>query len=510
MADYSVLIIGAGPTGMALAAELHRYDIDFLIIDTRPSHVTTSNAAGIHARTLECWHDKPWLNALLQHGLKMKGASINTKRNRLANFNFTQLMHTQYPMILSIPQHHTEAALDSYLTSVSQPVKRNTTLLTLTPQQEVVTTTLDTPEGKKTITANWVVGCDGYHSTVRELMDIQLEGTDIKERFLLVDADFEANYEQDEYHIYLDPKGIVGFFAMKESTRIIAGIGHDSKFKDVNEPTNEIMQEIIKQRTSLSFKLKKIRWQSHFWIHERIANKFKIGRIFIAGDAAHVHSPAGGKGMNTGIKDAYNLAWKLAYVIKHKSPLSLLESYESERRPVARSVVDMTSTMTRLANMHSAFLVSLRNFVMPFISQRRFFQDTMVGRMSELSLHYRKSPIVKGKTIRSFSPGDRAFDTPLDGEQKTHLFDILNSTNQHHILVFHADNSNKNSLMALQKKYQQVLSLTFYDQSNKMILATYPFSSFTLCLIRPDQYIGFLGDNLTDLESYLQSLFLEL
>lgn len=224
MADYSVLIVGAGPTGMELAAELHRHGIDFLIIDKRPNHITTSNAAGIHARTLECWHKKPWLHSFMQEGLITQQVSINANNNRLAQFDFSQLSHTQYPIILSIPQNQTEAILDHHLTETGNPVQRNTTLVNLTEEPDQVIAFLQTPTGEKTITAEWLVGCDGYHSTVRDLAGIEFKGTDIEERFLLVDAVLDANYEKKAFHVYLDPRGLLAFFPMQHSTRIIAGM----------------------------------------------------------------------------------------------------------------------------------------------------------------------------------------------------------------------------------------------------------------------------------------------
>ncbi|RDI48863.1 FAD-dependent monooxygenase [Aquicella lusitana] len=507
MADYPVLIVGAGPTGMELAAELHRYGINFLIIDKRPNCVTTSNACAIHARTMECWHERPWLSSLLEHGLKIKSASINEKKCRLARLDFEQVQHTQYDFVLSVPQSHTEAVLDRYLTSVGVQIKRNATLLELSAKEDNVTARIATPEGELSVSADWVVGCDGYHSTVREQAGIAFEGTDIEERFLLIDADFAADYEPNAFHLYLSPKGISAFFPMQESTRIIVGVGHDPDFKNVKEPTLEVMSEIIKQRTSLQFTLNAIRWQSHFWIHERLAQQFSVGRIFLAGDAAHVHSPAGGQGMNTGIQDAYNLAWKLAYVINRKSPVSLLDSYGAERHSIAQQVVEMTSKMIRVANMRMPFLVAIRNFIMPLFSGRQLFQKILLGRMSELSLHYHPSHIIKGRTIAPFSPGFRALDTLITEGQNIYLYDILKRSQQYYLLVFHADDENKNRLTSLQNKYSDVLSISFYDLSHTKLLETYPFKQFTFCLIRPDQYIAYLGDQINEFENYLQSQF---
>lgn len=504
MSHYPVLIVGAGPTGLALAAELSRYEIDFLIIDKRPNPVTTSNAAGIHARTLECWHGRPWVDTLLKQGVAVQDVTINAKRHCLAKFNFGTLQQTQYPMILSIPQNQTEAALDDYLTSIQKPVQRNTLLLDLISDDQRVTARLATPDGETSVTADWVIGCDGYHSTVREITKIPFLGKDIKERFFLVDAEFQADYAPNAYHIYLDAKGILALFMMRGSTRIIAGVGHDPEFKEVEQPTYEVINEIIKQRSSLTFTMGDIRWKSHFWIHECLANQYKMGRMFLAGDAAHVHSPAGGQGMNTGIQDAYNLAWKLAYVIQQKSPMSLLESYEAERRPIAKQVIKMTSNMTRLANVKQPILVSLRNFLAPYITEQSFIQQRLVGSMSQLILQYQKSAMIAGKTISSLSPGERAPDGLMD--DKTHLYDVLNSTT-HHLLVFHASNEDKQALRDLGKKYLKTMEMSFYDHLDGELLKTYPFQSFTLCLIRPDHYIGYLGDQFNEFKSYMNVMF---
>lgn len=508
MSDYSVLIVGAGPTGMELAAELERHGISFLTIDKRESYVTTSNAAGIHARTLECWNKRPWSEAFLKNALKIKGASLHSTQKRLASFDFTGLEYTQYPMILSIPQSETEMILNQHLLERAQPVKRNATLVNIDVQESQVIASFTTPEGTQTVTADWLVGCDGYHSTTRELSKIKFSGKDLSERFILVDADIEADYARDHFHIYLSPQGILAFFPMEKSTRIIAGIGHDPNFKDIEEPTLEIVQQIIKQRSSLTFKMNALKWQSHFWIHEGIARQFKKGRVFIAGDAAHVHSPAGGQGMNTGIQDAYNLAWKLAYTIKGYAPASLLDSYEVERMQIAASVVEMTSRITALAIIRNPLLIGLRNWMMSIVARQNIFQKIMIGRMSELSLHYSRSPIVEGKKIASFSPGERALDVLLDKAKNIFLYDVIND-GKFHALIFYSDDFLRNQLVALQKKYQAVLELHFYQQSDVNITQVYDFNKFTICLIRPDQYIGFLGDDIHVFGNYLSRFFIE-
>ncbi len=508
MPDFSVLIIGAGPTGMELASELERYDINFLIIDKRPSYITTSNAAGIHARTLECWHKRPWLDAFLQQGLKMQGASIRAFNKKLAEFNFTNMQNTQYPFVLSIPQNDTEAILDQHLNDVGRPVMRDATLTNLIIRDDYVIAEVESNSGKKKITADWVVGCDGYHSSVRELAKNEFIGKDIEERFFLIDADFSADYNSNQFHVFLSSKGPLAFFPMPDSTRIIAGVGKDPEFKDVKEPTLEIMDKIIQQRSNLKFKLKTISWQNHFWIHERVAKEMQFGRAFIAGDAAHVHSPVGGQGMNTGIQDSHNLAWKLAYVIKQYAPPKLLLSYQPERLAIAKGVVGMTAALTRLVNIHNPILTALRNWVMPYFTQQKLFQKIMVGRMSELSLNYPHSPINEGKRIGKFAPGDRALDVLVDKNNQVYLFDLIHDK-KFHAIIFHAQDYTKKELMALQNKYQHVLQCHFFTSLNSDINNLYAFKHFTICLIRPDQYIAFLGEKMTDFESYLSRIFLD-
>ena len=507
MSDYSVLIVGAGPTGMALATELERFGIHFLIIDKRPSYVTTSNAAGIHARTLECWHNRAWLKQIFEHALKIKGVSIQAKNQLLAQFDFTHLLHTEYPFILSIPQNETEKILDEYLTETKHPVCRDTTLTTLVSQENQVIAYIKTKSDEKIITADWVVGCDGYHSTVRDMVNIQFEGGDIEELFILADAEFEANYPKNEFQVYLHEKGILAFFTMPESTRIIAGIGHDDRFKDIIEPTAEIISEIIRERTTLQFQLNKLKWQSHFWIHERVAKKFQTGRIFIAGDAAHVHSPAGGQGMNTGIQDAYNLGWKLAYVIQEKLKPSILASYGNERHKIAKEVVSMTSKMTMLANIKNPILIKMRNYAVSFLTKLNFIQNKMVNRMSQLSLHYKNKIINQGKKIGPFTPGSKITDVLLDQDNNIFLFDILNKVN-FNLFIFYKEQSDESKILEIQKRYANVMTCHFFDKKSKNILEVYPFKKFTICLIRPDQYIGYLGDHLVDFEKYLKDIFI--
>jgi 2-polyprenyl-6-methoxyphenol hydroxylase-like FAD-dependent oxidoreductase len=505
MSHYSVLIVGAGPVGMALAAELHRYGINFLIIDKRPDHITTSNAAGIHSRTLECWHGRPWLRSFLEQGLRIENVFIKAKKYNLVKLNFDQLHDTQYPMILSIPQNSTEEILDNYLTEVGCSVKRNTTLTSL-EQKDRLLVGLQTNSQEEKITADYLVGCDGYHSTVRELANIRYSGEDIKDRFFLVDAKLKYPLEE-EFKIYLHHKGILAFFVMPKSVRVIACVGSDSQFKDAQEPTLGIMNQIIKQRASSSLEIKEIHWQSHFWIHERVATHFQQGRIFLAGDAAHVHSPAGGQGMNTGIQDAYNLAWKLAYVIKAYSSPALLETYEQERRIVAKDVVMMTAIMTRMASLQNILLISLRNFLLRHISKIKFINKLILNKLAELSIAYPESFLSRGKKIASFYPGCRMYDCPINKGDHYYLYDLLN-TSKFYLFVFNAEENDKKQLLNLHEKYLDKMSLQFAESLSSDFIKVYNFKKFTLCLVRPDRYIAYLGDKITDLDVFLRIIFL--
>lgn len=503
-ATVSVLIVGAGPTGMQLALELHRHGIDFLIIDKRENHVTTSNAAGIHAKTLECWHHKPWLKYFLQNGIKISHVLINAFNKKLIDFNFNQLKHTQYPYILSIPQNETEKIFDEYLKLVNNPVFRNATLLNLIEQNDCVKANIQTPEGQKEITAKWIVGCDGYHSTVRKKARIDFPETSINEKFILADVKLKANYLPDSFNIYLNYQGILAFFTMKQSTRIVAGVGHDSHFKNVTEPSIDNVRKIITERTSLQFQIDEIFWKSHFWIHECVAEKFQVNRIFLAGDAAHVHSPAGGQGMNTGIQDAYNLAWKLAYVIKGKIAPDLLETYELERRPIAKTVVSMSAMMTRLANIHYFPFLQLRNFIIPIIGKSKTFQQLMISRLSQLALRYQPNNYISGESKIAISAGERILDCMIDTKKNIYLYDLLADTH-FHLLVFNATKEQENKLNLLIAKVD-CLQLHFFNQTNELI-TTCKIKKFTMIMIRPDQYINYITNDFIQLEKQIKNLF---
>lgn len=504
MKHYPVLIVGAGPVGLSLAAELHHYGIEFLIIDKRPDHVATSNAAAIHARTLECWHGRPWFQSILTQGIFIKKVLLRVKALCLAVFNFSQLQNTQYPFILSIPQNRTEEILDNYLSQINCSVKRNTQLISFSEESDKIIAQLQTLSQEEPVTANYLIGCDGYHSNIRELTKISYIGTDIKDRFFLVDAKLKVSMK-NEFQVFLHSKGILAFFVMPHSVRIVAAVGNDPQYKNAEEPSLEIMNEIIRQRSSLDYEIENIFWQSHFWIHERIAAHFKQNRVFIVGDAAHVHSPAGGQGMNTGIQDAYNLAWKLAYVLKGCSPDSILESYEQERYPVAKDVVRTTAMMMRMVGIRNKLLVFIRNSFVHQIIKVNKVNKALLNKLSELSVGYKKSLFSQGEKMRDFSPGCRMLDCSLNHQNNYFLYDLLN-TNRFHLLVFNADHGSREKLLILQGRYIDKIDLHFTESFSDDFHRLYMFKTFALCLVRPDRYIAYLGKHMDELDSFLKKI----
>jgi hypothetical protein len=227
----------------------------------------------------------------------------------------------------------------------------------------------------------------------------------------------------------------------------------------------------------------------------------------LAGDAAHVHSPAGGQGMNTGIQDAYNLAWKLAYVIKAYSSPALLETYEQERRIVAKDVVMMTAIMTRMASLQNILLISLRNFLLRHISKIKFINKLILNKLAELSIAYPESFLSRGKKIASFYPGCRMYDCPINKGDHYYLYDLLN-TSKFYLFVFNAEENDKKQLLNLHEKYLDKMSLQFAESLSSDFIKVYNFKKFTLCLVRPDRYIAYLGDKITDLDVFLRIIFL--
>jgi 2-polyprenyl-6-methoxyphenol hydroxylase-like FAD-dependent oxidoreductase len=457
--DIDVLVAGAGPVGLSMACELRRHGVACRIIDKEvgPTPPEQSRALGIHAATLEVFETLGVLGPALQRGRRVRGLDAYHGGRRFAHFelDFSGL-GTPYPFLLSLSQGETERVLIERLAELGGAVEWRTPLEGLSQDAEGVTVTLGMDGGSRQARAGWVVGCDGAHSTVRHHLGLAFAGDSYPEKFLLADVRLVWQLSQDEGHLLITPEGPIAAFPLPQPGRwrLIDATGTT----DVDEPAAIFtrLSDLLRRSGLKGVSISDPEWASSFHISRRAAGHFQAGRCFLAGDAAHVHSPVGGQGMNTGIQDAHNLAWKLALVNAGAAPESLLSTYEAERLPVAQAVLRGTDRATWVATLKNPVGQAIRNLVIDWLSRLAFVRRRLTRELSELGISYRGSPVVAedwaGDGLPDAPrPGDRAPDVTLGAHAGalTRLFDLLRGTQHTLLLLEGAEPANDRALDAV-------------------------------------------------------------
>ncbi len=402
--EVDVLIVGAGPVGLFLANECARRGLAWRLVEARPTQSTTSKALAIFPRTLEVFDMAGLVGPFMANANPVTSVAIFAHARPLAHMHFAP-EDSPYPLIAMVPQDVTERLLVAQLQSKGGVVEYETSFVSATQDDDRVTATLDRKGQPLEVSARFVVGCDGAHSTVRHLLNLPFEGMEYEASFLLADVQTNEALPADEMQLCPSELGPAAIFPMSATRRrIVATI--DQAEGDV--PSLELVQRILRERAPAEIEALALHWSSYFRIHHRHVAQLRVGRIFIAGDAAHIHSPFGGQGMNTGLQDVWNLAWKLDLAVRGCATESLLESYTAERLPVIKQVIGTTHFLTRVMGTPSRFVQAIRDTMIPMVSRLAPFQHAFVERLSELGIAYEGSPIVDGA-------GKRFFDDSLRG-----------------------------------------------------------------------------------------------
>ena len=407
-----VLVVGAGPTGLVCASELLRRGVRVRIVDELGAPSPYSKALGVHARTLEIFEDFGVVDDLLARGIRVEGASMRAGDKPVIEVELGEL-DSRFNFILCVSQVETETVLRAMLEKRGGHIERGTKLVSLEEDASGVSATLKKAGGEEErVRASWVVGCDGAHSTVRHAVSATFEGHTYEETFVL--ADVRLDWDEPTNHIttYFAEDGVVMFFPVHaDRWRIIltsaAPLG--------DAPTLDEVRAMVERRAGRAVPMRDAVWISPFRIHCRQVACYRHGRVFLAGDAAHVHSPVGGQGMNTGIQDAHNLAWKLALVVAGRGREVLLESYDAERHPIGRHVLDQTDFATKMGLL-TGVLAPIRNQIARFVTSFEPVRRRIVRDAAELTVAYPSSPIVGEHTT---SPLGARLARPEAGETPT-------------------------------------------------------------------------------------------
>lgn len=532
-----VLVIGGGPTGLTMASELLRHGVPCRVIEKLQEPSDKSKALAIHARTLEMLENMNLVDKMIAAGIITRCFSLYAANERIVQLSMAEI-ESPYPFILMIPQQETERVLREHFESLGGKIERGIELVSLTQSKDAVTAKVRHADGREeTIVTPWLVGCDGSHSTVRKQLQLPFEGTAYEERFALADVDVESTLPEDEVSTFFHEDGPMVYFPMgNKRFRIMAPVDDAQITGDA--PTIEFVQSVANKRCRPDIKFTRSYWLAWFRIHRRSVPKYRVDRVFLGGDSAHIHSPVGGQGMNTGMQDVYNLAWKLALVYKGLANSELLESYQEERHPVGQELLKGTDMATKVAILRNPIGKQIRNHVIAFLSQQEIFVQRMRKVATMMGVNYRNSKIVgeyheigdvqlnsaKGEGpglpgwmefARAPLPGEHAPDMVLTTPQgkSVRLYEAIRGT-KHSLLLF--DGKPTEEGYRNLEKIANVMKRLFGDVVDTHIVVagdkvpaalkgcdnvycdpeleahnTYGSSSEGLFLIRPDGYIGF-------------------
>jgi 2-polyprenyl-6-methoxyphenol hydroxylase-like FAD-dependent oxidoreductase len=481
-----VLIAGAGPVGLTLAAELTRYGVSVRIIDRSLHPTETSKALVIWSRTLELIDRMEYTQPFLDAGLRASGATIRSGRTVLGHAGFGGIA-SPYNFALMIPQSETERLLTAHLNGLGVAVERQVELLEFRQMGTHVAARLRHSDGKEEqVETPWLIGCDGAHSIVRHGLDFAFTGETQGDDWMLADVRLagENAPPADEIAIFLHRDGPFVVFPIPGGrARIVTTVGKTTGGLSRPDPTLVEVQAMADARAGGGINVSDPVWLSNFRINERKVSSYAQGRVFLAGDAAHVHSPAGGQGMNTGIQDAFNLAWKLAMVIRGVARVDLLDSYTPERSAVGDIVLRNATLLTAVGTLAHPAAQAARNMAMHFLLGFDAVQKRLTATMSEVQIAYAKSPLSHGRDAGERLPPEQ-YGGPPPGIGATPRF-----------VLFAAE---RETALTLTARFPDLV-----EQSPRM-----PTDADRLLIVRPDGYVGLstTSTNWAEAERYLDRI----
>jgi 2-polyprenyl-6-methoxyphenol hydroxylase-like FAD-dependent oxidoreductase len=445
MKNAEVLIVGAGPAGLSLAIACAGHGVAFRIIDAAPSPAETSRALAVWSAAQEVFSAFGVVGRMLGEGMRPGGIRICTRHRTLLRIPVTAFEDSPYPAPLILPQSSTERILIDRLGELGHAVERSVELAGLEQDAGGVAVVLARPGGEQeNVRFPLVVGCDGAHSTVRHLCGAKFKGRVLPQCFILCDAEVQGQEPPPrEVLIHFSSKGVLPMFPIRENVwRIVSTRAAGS---GTAPPTLEEMQEHLQERGPAGLTLANPEWLSSFRVSERMVDRFRHGRVLLAGDAAHIHSPAGGQGMNTGVQDAFNLGWKLGCIFRGGCHMeTLLESYHAERAPVAAKVIADASARTRLAMIARGPLATLRNTLASALGKSPGTVAKLAKGFSGTDIQYPPNPLLGNDRLwhedwrpHGFPPGLRIRDAQVlcDDLPVSLMGEVLGST-RHTLLVF--------------------------------------------------------------------------
>jgi 2-polyprenyl-6-methoxyphenol hydroxylase-like FAD-dependent oxidoreductase len=491
----SVVIVGAGPTGLSMAAQLLRYGIDFIILDKKETTTLLSKAIVVQARSLEIFQELGLAEKALSEGQITTALNLFYKGKQKAAVNLAGLGNglSPYPFALSLEQCKTEKLLADHLSVHGKNVLWKSGFSRLQQTDEGVTVYYKDSSGlERKIEAEYVVGCDGAGSKIRRELDFSFEGDTVPKIFYVADVRLKSSViNKNELYIFMIKKGFVLFFPM-EGEGHYRVVGMLPEVTEVDEGFKfEDIQSLVEQQVAVPLMFKQVLWFSSYKVHSRKANSFQNNRCFIAGDAAHIHTPAGGQGMNTGIQDAYNLAWKIAGVIKNELNPSVLKTYDLERGENAKHLLQTTDRMFDIMSGANRFWnwVRLNIFtrILDWATNSAMIKRNIFPLISQTGIRYSANMTIVKSSVGKVKAGVRMpyFEIPT-GKQ---IFDYL-SEPCFKVLFF--GDEEKNVFAELNRSAIRFSTYNFKDIPKSLFGSERNF----YVLLRPDNHISYIGNEI--------------
>lgn len=503
--ETDVLIVGAGPTGLMLANQLGRRGVRAMIIDRHSGPAQQTRAMAVHARTLEIYSKLGIAERALELGRRGNGANMWAEGKWAARIPLGEIGKSvsPFPFVLMLGQDDNERIMGDHLSNWGMAVQWNTELIAIQQENGHVTAMLKHPDGStRKVMAAYVAGCDGGHSAVRELSGITFPGAPYEHVFFVADTEATGPMVPEELNVYLWRDGFHLFFPMRgpDRWRVIGIL--PKNLRERNDVTFDELSPAIRREAGANLTFKECSWFSTYRIHHRAAEKFRDRRCFLLGDAAHVHSPMGGQGMNTGLQDAYNLAWKLALVIKGHADAALLDTYEAERRPVAQRLLSTTDRAFTLV-VSDSWLA-------------RLFRTRILARIAALAMTFERAKQLAFRTLSQTGiaypdsslsknlPG-LSDDAPRAGERFPWMQLKFQASGPVEDLFQKLDDTRFNLLLIGQREAAEAAAkaVTFEPllrahiipdcEVNENALARARLAGPSYYLLRPDGHIGLVG-----------------
>ncbi len=505
--ETDILIVGAGPTGLMLACQLATHNIPFRIIDKTEDHTTQSRALVIQARSVEILDQMSIAEKAIQRGkiAKAIGAFFNGKKVLRVTVNNMGAGLTKFPHLLMLEQSHTESILVDFLGDHNHHVDRRTELKRFIQNNEGVSAVLKLPDGsEETVTAKYLVGADGAHSIVREQLKIPFGGKTYEQSLFVLDCKADVDIPEDEMYLAFSDKAFGGFFPLTNGRwRILGDV--PKGLEEKKEITFEGIKERFANGLHMNAKLYDSQWISGYHAHHRYASTFRKERCFLAGDAAHVHSPVGAQGMNTGLQDAYNLAWKLTLVIKGKAKDFLLDTYTEERIKIARNLVRSTDRVFNVVTSESKFIRVFKLYIIPFalklvaplFQKLKFIQRLAFKMISEIGISYRNQSLSQNASLGNFpnhapKPGDRLpfIPYPNDSDKEQNIQDKMYGK---FFCFFIFSETASGELAKWLECCKDLFSIEIipFNERTKILYDKFGINNNGCYLIRPDMYIAY-------------------